>query len=133
MLQKIVPILVLITATLFGDSIPFSNPSQPGSQLVGQAFSQELCIKNDGNSTGYQPQFEVTTPPGITITTADFEGIAAIKYTQNCSMAECNVTNPFTNVGTKIDANATFYVLGIPHRFICYFTSKAMYGCGIQT
>ncbi|MCK5787971.1 MAG: isopeptide-forming domain-containing fimbrial protein, partial [Chlamydiia bacterium] len=119
MLHKILPILVLITATLFGDPIPTASVNdQPGTQLVGETFSQELCFDNTGNQTGFEPQFEVVTPPGITITGASFYGSSTLIHSETCATDDCNVTNPHipTNYSpvSPLDANQSFYVLDYP-------------------
>jgi len=118
MLHKILPILVLVTATLFGDSIPTALGDQPGSQLIGETFSQELCFDNTGDATGYEPQFEVVTPAGITLTSATFYTHPTITHSETCMSNECNVTNPLiagqNSPLSPLDANESYYILDFP-------------------
>ncbi len=118
MLHKILPILALLTATLFGDSIPRASGDQPGTQLIGEEFSQQLCFENDGNATGYEPQFELVTPAGIKLTAATFYGNPTISHQETCTAAECNVTNPLIGqqnpLFSPIDGNESYYVLDFP-------------------
>jgi uncharacterized repeat protein (TIGR01451 family)/fimbrial isopeptide formation D2 family protein len=113
MFKILIPIVVL-GAVLWSAPIPTVSGDQPGSQLAGEAFSQELCIENTGTTTGYSPQFELITPPGILLQQAEFQTLNTLVHTETCLAAECNVTNPVTSQVRKIDNNETFYVLQFP-------------------
>jgi len=114
MFHKIIFIFTVVSVSLFAVAVPSASPTQPGSQLTGENFSQELCIADSGNATGYDPQFEIVTPAGIVLNSADFKGFNLVKHTQSCGSNECNVTNPVTNQVRQIDGNETFYVLEYP-------------------
>lgn len=118
MLYKILPALVLITATLFADSIPIASGDQPGSQLVGETFSQELCFDNAGDAVGYEPQFEIVTSAGTTLSSATFYGNPTITHSETCMSNECNVSNPLiagqNSPLSPIDANESYYILDFP-------------------
>jgi len=117
MLHKILPILALLTATLFGDSIPRATGPQPGSQLIGEPFSQQLCFDNNGTATGYEPQFEIVTPAGIKLTAASFYGNPTISHQETCMANERNVSNPLIgqpSVLSSIDGNESYYILDFP-------------------
>jgi len=117
MLYKILPILALLTATLFGDSIPRVTGPQPGTQLIGESFSQQLCFDNNGTATGYEPQFELVTPAGIKLTAATFYGNPTILHQETCTATDCNVSNPLIGQPSSlspVDGNESYYVLDFP-------------------
>ena len=116
-LYKILPILLLITATLFGDSIPRATAPQPASQLIGETFSQQLCFDNNGTQAGFEPQFEIVTPVGIKLNTATFGGNPTISHQETCMTNDCNVSNPIIgqpSVLSPIDGNESYYILDFP-------------------
>ncbi len=107
-------IFAMFSALVAAAPVPSGSGTQPGSQLVGESFSQSLCFENTGDATGYQPQFEIVTPPGIALTSATFHGSGGVIFTAPCASAQCDVANPSTGVVRTIDGNDTFYVVGYP-------------------
>jgi len=118
MLYRILPIWVLVSATLFGTPLPTATGDQPGSKLAGESFSQQLCFSNTGSSTGYEPQFEIVTPAGIKLTSATFYGSPTIIHSETCYLNECNVTNPLISGQNSplspLDANESYYIVDFP-------------------
>ena len=107
-------ILAVLTTLVAAAPIPTGSGASPGSQLIGESFSQSLCFENTGDATGYQPQFEIVTPPGIALTSATFHGAGGVIFAAPCASAQCDVANPSTGVVRTIDGNETFYVVGYP-------------------
>jgi len=104
--------------SLFANSIPKVTGDQPGTQLIGETFSQQLCFENNGTATGYEPQLELVTPAGIKLTAATFYGSSTISHQETCMATDCNVTNPFIGqqnlLFSPIDGNESYYVLDFP-------------------
>jgi len=117
MLYKLVLLLVLISSTLFGGSVPRVTGDQPGSKLIGETFSQSLCFDNNGTATGFEPQFEIVTPVGIKLTEAAFYGNPTISHQETCMATDCNVSNPIIgqpSFFSPIDGNESYYILDFP-------------------
>jgi len=114
MLHKIIFLFIFVSVSLFSASLPTISADQPGSQLIGQTFTQEFCFSNAGTTTGYNPQYEVVTPAGITLNTADFQGVSTVKQQETCHAMHCDMTNNSTGVIVALEENQTFYVLEYP-------------------
>jgi fimbrial isopeptide formation D2 family protein/uncharacterized repeat protein (TIGR01451 family) len=96
--------------------IPNATSSSPGTQLIGESFSQELCLQNSGDAMGYQPQFEIVTPQGITMSsTFTYLGDSfSIKKSFTCNNSSCDISNDDTGVVTSLDENQSFYIIDYP-------------------
>lgn len=128
MLHKILPLIVLVTATLFGAPIPTATGTNPGEQMIGESFSfpnraqdsSQICMSNTGDETGYQPGYEMIVPEGVTLDSAQYIGTAVRKeLVETCTFTqpgqtECNVTNPYTDRNITLDANETLFLLAYP-------------------
>ena len=108
--------LILFTSSLLAAPIPTLSATQPGQELIGESFSQTLCMDNSGDATGYQPQFEIITPQGITMG-SNFSYLGdtfSVKKSFTCNSAKCDVTNDDTGIISSLDENQSFYVINLP-------------------
>ncbi len=116
MLNRLLVTLILFTTSLLAAPIPALTATQPGQQLIGESFLQDLCMNNSGDATGYQPQFEVITPQGITMGSSfSYLGNTfSIKKSFTCNTSKCDVSNDDTGVISSLDENQSFYVIDFP-------------------
>lgn len=102
-------------------------PASAHNEFIGESFtlpspsadppaSDSVCFDNTGDSTGYQPAFELVTPAGITFNSATYLGSAiSVSAAQSCSSASgCTFKNPDTNTDVTLANGETLRVLRFP-------------------
>jgi len=118
MINKILPVLLILTATLFAAPIPSASGTSPEKQMMGEAFSiDDVCFSNTGDATGYAPKYEMVIPRGVTFENATFNGGTKSQEVLSCAIdspTECNATNPDTGKSITLQPGEALYIVSYP-------------------
>ncbi|MBK7541480.1 MAG: DUF11 domain-containing protein [Candidatus Competibacteraceae bacterium] len=127
-------LIILLVAGLLGGRPAWATATPaalvPGSthnEFIGEGFtlpspsadppaSDSVCFDNAGDTTGYQPAFELVTPAGVTFNSATYLGSAiSVSAPQTCSSASgCTFKNPDTNTDVTLADGETLRILRFP-------------------
>ena len=93
-----------------GENFTLPNPS------ANPPATDSVCFDNTGDTTGFQPAFELITPAGVTFNSATYLGSAiSVSAAQSCSNASgCTFKNPDTNTDVTLANGETLRVLRFP-------------------
>lgn len=96
--------------------IPEATLTSPLDEFIGETFTTAVCLDNGGDATGFQPSFELTTPAGVTFTSASYLGGAVSSSpVQVCANPlGCTFTNPDTGTLVTVADGESFQVLRYP-------------------
>ena len=115
-------ILLFILFSVILEAAPIASSTTPAdsTELIGEAFTSELCFDNTGTAVGYAPAYEVIVPNGINLNSASYESLnVKIDNFGTCAptspdLPPCNIYNTNTDVNRSVDLNETFYQLSLP-------------------
>lgn len=88
----------------------FTAESDP---MIGEDFTGTATLTNTGDAPGFQPAFEITAAPGLTLTGASFQGLPAT-IVEVGVFAGGPLTNPVTGATTAGTNGETLYFLTLP-------------------
>ena len=118
MINKILPVLLMLTATLLAAPVPSATGTAPEKQMMGEAFSiDDVCFSNTGDATGYAPRYEMVTPKGVIFESASFNGGTKSQQVLSCAIdspTECNATNPDTGKNITLQPGEALWIVSYP-------------------
>jgi fimbrial isopeptide formation D2 family protein/uncharacterized repeat protein (TIGR01451 family) len=121
MLIRSLFLLPLVVTVILAAPIPSISGNDPGVEMIGEAFSTQVCFENRGTLTGFEPGIEVVTPSGVEIATVLFsDANLSVETTTvgRCLAADtppCSYINPDNgHERTNVDENETFYSIRVP-------------------
>lgn len=118
MINKILPVLLMLTATLLAAPVPSATGTAPEKQMMGEAFSiDDICFSNTGDATGYAPRYEMVTPKGVIFKSASFNGGTKSQQVLSCAIdspTECNATNPDTGKNITLQPGEALWIVSYP-------------------
>ena len=127
-------LIMLLVAGLLGGrpawaaAIPAATvPATTHNEFIGEGFTlpnpeadppatDSVCFDNTGDTTGYQPAFELVTPAGVAFNSATYLGSPiSVSAAQTCSNASgCTFKNPDTNTDVTLANGETLRILRFP-------------------